>query len=95
MLSLADLVFQVVLLGSGLSIDPNIQPVFHDDATGEFRSCLFTFTSVPKERGPVYSVDVQNRRAVRYSRSCVRDVEREASPTALLFVPDRAHSDRW
>ena len=90
-----DRVFQVVLLGSGLSTDPNIQPVFHDYTTGEFRSCLLTFTSVPKERGPVFSVDVQNGCAVRYSRIRVRDVEREASPTALLFVPYRAHSDRW
>ena len=88
-------VFQVVLLGSSLSTDPNIQPVFYGDATGKFRSCLLTSTSVPKERGPVFSVDLQNHRAVRYSRICVRDVERKASPTALLFVPYRTHSDRW
>jgi len=92
---LLDWIIQVVLLGSGPSIDPNIQPVFYGDATGEFRSCLSTFTSVAKERGPAFSVDVQNRRTVHYSRICVRDVEREASPTAILAVPYRAHSHRW
>jgi len=43
----------------------------------------------------VLSTDVQNCCAIRHSRLSIRDVEREASPTAVLAIPYCAYSDRW
>lgn len=55
------------------------------------------FLRVCAERsGPrALSVDVQNCCAVRHSRLSVRDVEREASPTAVLVIPYCVDSDGW
>ena len=87
---------KVVLLGSSISTDPNIQSVFYDHAIGKSHPCFLSLRVCTEESGShALSIDVQNYCAVRHSRLSVRDVEREASPAAVLAIPYCAYSDRW
>ena len=88
--------FQIVLLGSSLSIDPDIQSFFDGGAIGMFHPCFNrVFVLALRDMGFVFRIDVQNHRAVRYPRFSVRDVKREASLTAVLAIPYCPYSHRW